>query len=127
MWKQTTMGKFMIATAVLSIVAVALVAVRWAMPGPAVTAAAPQGRPAATPAPGPKTLRILHIMSFHSPWEWTDSQFTGFKDGLSDLKVEFKVYQMDAKRQKLQRAPGAGRRGGSTADRPVEAGPGLHQ
>ncbi len=47
-----------------------------------------------------KTLKILYIMSYHSPWEWTDTQFQGFKDGLENLedtKIEYKVFQMDAK------------------------------
>jgi ABC-type uncharacterized transport system substrate-binding protein len=42
---------------------------------------------------------VLHIMSYHSPWEWTDSQFNGFKDALQDVNVQYKVYEMDAQRQ----------------------------
>lgn len=42
--------------------------------------------------------KILHIMSYHSPWKWTDDQFDGFKDVLKDLDVEYKVFQMDTKR-----------------------------
>lgn len=42
--------------------------------------------------------RVLHIMSFDSPWRWTDGQFAGFKEGLGDIKVEFRVFQMDVKR-----------------------------
>lgn len=41
--------------------------------------------------------RILHIMSYHSPWRWTDGQLEGFKAGLGDVPAEFKVFQMDAK------------------------------
>lgn len=37
-------------------------------------------------------------MSFNSPWEWTDTQFGGFKDQLEDLDVEYKVVQMDTKK-----------------------------
>ncbi|MCJ7777773.1 MAG: hypothetical protein MUP16_05615 [Sedimentisphaerales bacterium] len=37
-------------------------------------------------------------MSYHSPWEWTDTQFQGFKDALRDIDIEYKVIQMDAKR-----------------------------
>lgn len=44
------------------------------------------------------TFKILHIMSYHSPWEWTDTLFGGFKDALKDLKVEYQVFQMDTKR-----------------------------
>jgi len=41
--------------------------------------------------------KILHVMSYHSPWRWTDDQLQGFKDGLGDASVEFKVLQMDTK------------------------------
>ena len=44
-----------------------------------------------------RPLRILHVMSFDSPWRWTDGQLAGFKEGLSDLAVEFRVLQMDVK------------------------------
>ena len=44
-----------------------------------------------------RTLKILHIMSYHSPWRWTDGQFDGFKEVLKDLPVEYRVFQMDAK------------------------------
>jgi hypothetical protein len=47
-------------------------------------------------APAQK-FKILHIMSYHSPWEWTDSQFNGFKAALKGLDVEYKVIQMDTK------------------------------
>src|SRR6266545_2472312 len=43
--------------------------------------------------------KILHIMSYHAPWEWTDNQLNGFKDGLKDLDIEYKVLQIDAKRR----------------------------
>lgn len=43
-------------------------------------------------------FKILHIMSYHSPWKWTDDQFNGFKYALQDQEVEYKVFQMDAKR-----------------------------
>ena len=45
-----------------------------------------------------QTFKILHIMSYHSPWEWTDTLFGGFQDALKDLKVEYQVFQMDTKR-----------------------------
>jgi ABC-type uncharacterized transport system substrate-binding protein len=48
------------------------------------------------PAPAQK-FKILHIMSYHSPWEWTDGQLDGFKSALKDLDVEYKVIQMDTK------------------------------
>ncbi|MBN2043107.1 MAG: hypothetical protein JW754_04860 [Candidatus Aenigmarchaeota archaeon] len=46
-----------------------------------------------------QTFRILHIMSYHSPWKWTDDQLSGFKDGLGDLDAEYEIYQMDTKRR----------------------------
>lgn len=46
------------------------------------------------------TFRILHVMSFNSPYVWTDTQFDGFKAGLgADVKVEYKVFQLDTKHQ----------------------------
>ena len=45
-----------------------------------------------------KGYRILHIMSYHSPWEWTDTLYSGFQAALSDLDIEYKVFQMDTKR-----------------------------
>ncbi len=45
-----------------------------------------------------KKYKILHIMSYHSPWKWTDDQFAGFKEALKDVDVEYKVFQMDTKR-----------------------------
>lgn len=43
--------------------------------------------------------RIMHVMSFDSPWRWTDGQFAGFKEGLgADVGAEYKVFQMDVKR-----------------------------
>jgi hypothetical protein len=32
-----------------------------------------------------KELKILHIMSYHSPWKWTDDQFNGFKAALKGV------------------------------------------
>lgn len=45
-------------------------------------------------------FRILHIMSFNSPYRWTDGQLDGFKAGLGgDVKAEYQVFQLDTKRQ----------------------------
>jgi ABC-type uncharacterized transport system substrate-binding protein len=44
------------------------------------------------------SLRILHVMSFDSPWRWTDGQFAGFKEGLALADAEYRVFQMDVKR-----------------------------
>jgi ABC-type uncharacterized transport system substrate-binding protein len=43
-------------------------------------------------------FKVLHIMSYHSPWEWTDEQFRGFKDALKGVAIEYKIFQMDSKR-----------------------------
>jgi ABC-type uncharacterized transport system substrate-binding protein len=47
-------------------------------------------------------FKVLHIMSFNSPWEWTDTQFAGFKDQLKDLQVEYQVFQMDTKKNNTE-------------------------
>jgi len=49
-----------------------------------------------------QTFKILHVMSFHSPWSWTDDQFSGFKDALKDIKVEYKVIQLNAKKNNAE-------------------------
>jgi ABC-type uncharacterized transport system substrate-binding protein len=51
------------------------------------------------PASSGKTFKILHVMSYHTPWRWTEDQLNGFKAGLGDLKAEIKVYEMDTKRR----------------------------
>lgn len=48
--------------------------------------------------------RILHVMSFDSPWRWTDGQFAGFKDGLAEPNAEYRVFQMDVKRNSSREA-----------------------
>src|SRR4030042_1508348 len=53
----------------------------------------------AVASPGGRRFKILHIMSYHSPWEWTDNQLKGFQSGLGDIDVEYKIFQMDAKRK----------------------------
>ncbi|MGB8225500.1 MAG: hypothetical protein WCE45_01340, partial [Sedimentisphaerales bacterium] len=45
-----------------------------------------------------KQYKILHVMSYHSPWEWTDSQLSGFKAAMNDMNIQYKVMQMDTKR-----------------------------
>jgi ABC-type uncharacterized transport system substrate-binding protein len=49
-------------------------------------------------AEGGKTFKILHIMSYHSPFAWTDEQLDGFKEALDATAAEYKVFQMDTKR-----------------------------
>lgn len=55
----------------------------------------------ATPA---RRLRILHVMSFESPWRWTDGQFAGFKEGLGDVDAAYRAFQMDGKRNNTPEA-----------------------
>lgn len=46
-----------------------------------------------------RKLKILHIMSYHSPWKWTDDQLNGFKSALNGMNITYKVFQMDGKRK----------------------------
>lgn len=43
-------------------------------------------------------FRVLHVMSYHSPWRWTDRQLEGFQNELRNLNVVYKIFQMDTKR-----------------------------
>lgn len=63
-----------------------------------LTLAAPANAQARHEAKRP--VRILHIMSFNSPYRWTDGQLDGFKAGLgTDVKAEYQIFQLDTKRQ----------------------------
>jgi ABC-type uncharacterized transport system substrate-binding protein len=44
-----------------------------------------------------KTYKILHIMSYNSPWQWTDDQLKGFKEVFNDLAPIYRIYQMNMK------------------------------
>ena len=46
----------------------------------------------------PAQRRVFHVMSFDSPWRWTDGQWAGFREGLADPGVQTQVFQMDVKR-----------------------------
>ncbi|MCP5158271.1 MAG: hypothetical protein H6974_06945 [Gammaproteobacteria bacterium] len=48
--------------------------------------------------------KILHIMSYHSPWRWTDGQLAGFKEGMAGASVEYRIFQMDTKRNSAAEA-----------------------
>lgn len=48
--------------------------------------------------PSKRTFKILHIMSYHMPWKWTEDQLAGFKAALQDVKTEYKIFQLDTKR-----------------------------
>jgi ABC-type uncharacterized transport system substrate-binding protein len=54
------------------------------------------------PAP-PKTYKILHVMSYHTPWRWTEGQLNGFKEGLG-VAAEYRVVEMDTKRNNSKEA-----------------------
>ena len=45
-----------------------------------------------------ETFKVLHIMSYDSSWVWNQDQLNGFKDALKDADVEYKVVEMDTKR-----------------------------
>jgi ABC-type uncharacterized transport system substrate-binding protein len=45
-----------------------------------------------------KPFKILHVMSYHAPWRWTDGQLDGFKEAMAGVSAEYKVFQMDTKR-----------------------------
>lgn len=49
-----------------------------------------------------RELKILHIMSYHSPWRWTDRQFEGFQEAFKGVKASYQVFQMDTKRNSSQ-------------------------
>lgn len=54
--------------------------------------------PKAVGRKAPGATRILHIMSYHLPWVWNEDQLNGFKHGLNLPDADFKIFQMDAKR-----------------------------
>lgn len=69
-----------------------------AAPGLDVTPPTPK-QPVATPHVGGRTFRVLHIMSYDSSWEeWTLGQFNAFKEQLAGLPIEYKVFEMDVRR-----------------------------
>jgi ABC-type uncharacterized transport system substrate-binding protein len=66
--------------------------------GAASSAAAVPGRAADAP------YRILYVMSYHSPWRWTDGQLAGFKEGMGAARAEYRVFQMDTKQNSTPEA-----------------------
>lgn len=102
-------------TAITAVLAGAIVLAGCAAPrgggpqGPAADGGR-QTQSAPQPVGTQKKFKVLHVMSYHSPWEWTDMQFEGFKDALKGLDVEYRVYQMDAKnRSSAERLQNSGR------------------
>ena len=65
--------------------------------GPAQASASSRPNPV-EPAELAPTPRILHIMSYHTPWKWTDDQFDGFQAALKGIHADYKIIQMDTKR-----------------------------
>lgn len=62
--------------------------------------------------------RILHIMSYHSPWRWTDGQLHGFKFGMGGVAAEYRVFQMDTKRRS---SPGEKEQAGREARKIIDS------
>ena len=48
--------------------------------------------------------KILYVMSYHSPWRWTDGQLEGFKEGMGNAAAEYKQFQMDTKQNSTPEA-----------------------
>jgi ABC-type uncharacterized transport system substrate-binding protein len=71
----------------------------WLILGQVAVGASVAGASGNAHPPATKTWKILHIMSYHSPWKWTDGQFAGFKSALRGLNIEYRVFQMDLKRR----------------------------
>lgn len=46
-----------------------------------------------------KPFKILHVMSYHAPNEWTDEQLRGFQEALADVDCEYNVFQLDTQRK----------------------------
>jgi ABC-type uncharacterized transport system substrate-binding protein len=55
-------------------------------------------------AAGAAGPRILHIMSFDSPWRWTDGQLEGFRQTLAEPQAQWQIFQMDTKRHSSEAA-----------------------
>lgn len=86
----------------LSGVCILLCATAFLLPGKG-TAAVDEHRNAvgkASEGPGASKNRykVLHVMSYHTDWEWTDDLSRGFKDALSGLDLEYRFCEMDTKR-----------------------------
>ena len=85
----------LITIAIIVIICIAFIGLKQTEEGQETELSATDGSKVEIPN---KTFKILHVMSYHSPWEWTDTLFGGFKDALKELNVEYQVFQMDTKR-----------------------------
>ncbi|MEW6513854.1 MAG: ABC transporter substrate binding protein [Pseudomonadota bacterium] len=54
--------------------------------------------PASAQTPAGKEYKILYVMSYHSPWRWTDWQLEGFQEEMKGVKASYRSFQMDTKR-----------------------------
>jgi len=54
--------------------------------------------------PAREPFRVLYVMSYHSPWRWTDGQLAGFQEAMKGVAVEYKVFQMDTKQHSTPQA-----------------------
>ena len=83
------------------LVAIGAAGVRWlsrdSSPGRATSKPVAGGAVAGIGQPD-RTYKILHVMSAHAKWQWTQDQLSGFMDALQDLPAEYKIVEMDAKR-----------------------------
>lgn len=50
------------------------------------------------------TYKILYVMSYHSPWRWTDGQLDGFREAMAGVPAEYQVFQMDTKQNSTPEA-----------------------
>ncbi len=73
---------------------------------------------AADTAEPARPFRIFHVMSFDSPWRWTDGQWQGFRESLGTTPFEGRVFQMDVKRHS---SPEAKARLGAEARAQIDA------
>jgi ABC-type uncharacterized transport system substrate-binding protein len=55
---------------------------------------------AAGPTKAERPYRVLHVMSYHSPFHWSDQQDAGFREALAGLDLDYRVFRMDAQRQR---------------------------
>lgn len=57
--------------------------------------------PAAAAAPGDpgRPWRVLELHSYHAEWDWCAEQSRGFRRALQGLKVEYRGFDLDTKRQ----------------------------
>lgn len=51
----------------------------------------------AQPLPPSAAVKILHVMSYRSDWQWNKDQLKGFLDGLGLPDAQLKVVELDAK------------------------------